>query len=102
VANWKVSLTDDAKADFKGLDGSEKILIAKQLLKLERNPDIGQPSGSKMGMDLTGYFKLYADRKRIRIVYAIEGDLVKVIAVGKREDMEIYRLASKRYSLKPE
>lgn len=102
MANWKVSLTDLAKADFKELDGSERILIAKQLLKLERNPYIGQPLGNRMGMDLTGYFKLYADKKRIRIVYGIEGDMVKVVAVGRREDMEIYRLASKRHPLKPE
>ena len=102
MPNWKVSLTDDARLDFKGLDGSEKILIAKQLLKLEKNPRIGHPLGAKMGMDLTGYFKLYADKKRLRIVYAIEDDLVRVVAIGKREEMEIYQLASKRPWREPE
>jgi len=47
-------------------------------------------------MDLTGHYKLYADKKRVRIVYSIEGDLVKVVAIGQREDMDVYRLASKR------
>lgn len=102
MPNWKVSLTDDARADFKGLDGSEKIFIAKQLLKLERDPEIGHPLGTKMGLDLTGYYKVYADKKRLRIVYVIEDDLVKIVAIGKREEMEIYQLASRRRAKQPE
>jgi len=49
-----------------------------------------------MGMDLTGYFKLYADGRRLRIVYTIEEPVVKVIAIGKREGMEVYKLALQR------
>jgi len=30
------------------------------------------------------------------IVYAFEGEIIKVIAIGKREEMEVYRLAMKR------
>ncbi|MEW6664069.1 MAG: hypothetical protein AB1512_02455 [Thermodesulfobacteriota bacterium] len=49
-----------------------------------------------MGMDLTGYFKLYADGRRLRIVYIPEGEIIKIIAIGKREGMEVYKLAIKR------
>jgi mRNA interferase RelE/StbE len=85
--------------DYRKLDGSQKLQIAKQLVKLEKGPGIGKQLGSKMGIDLTGYFKLYADKKRLRIVYTVEADTIitiKVIAIGQREDMEAYRLAWKR------
>ena len=32
----------------------------KQLAKLERDPHVGKHLGNKMGMDLTGYHRLYA------------------------------------------
>jgi len=52
--------------------------------------------GNKAGLNLEGYFKLYADKKRIRIIYEEIDDVIKVIAVDKREDMEVYRIALKR------
>jgi len=96
VTTWTVRLTKDSKGDFRKLDGREKAIVAKRLISLERDPGIGNPLGNKMGMDLAGYFKLYADGKRLRIVYAFEGKIIKVIAIGKREEMEVYRLAMKR------
>ena len=42
------------------------------------------------------YFKLYADKKRIRIIYEEIDHVIKVIAIDKREDMEVYRIALKR------
>jgi len=47
---------------------------------------------------LTGYKKVYVDKKRVRIVSKIveEKIVVYVIAVGKRDDMEVYEIASKR------
>ena len=40
--------------------------------------------------------KLYADKKRIRIIYEEIDHIVKIIAIDKREDMEVYRIALKR------
>ena len=71
----------------------------KQLVKLERNPKYGAPLGNKAGINLEGYFKLYADKKRIRIIYEEIGHVIKVIAIDKREDMEVYRIALKRILL---
>jgi mRNA interferase RelE/StbE len=68
----------------------------KQLVKLERNPKYGAPLGNKAGINLEGYFKLYADKKRIRIIYEDIDHVIKVIAIDKREDMEVYRIALKR------
>nr|NJM01454.1 addiction module toxin RelE [Desulfobacula sp.] len=95
---WKIELIPEARADFKELDGSVKKQVLKQLIKLERNPNCGSALGNKAGINLEGYFKLYAVRKQIRIVYHRKGQLIKIIAIDKREDMEVYRIALKRIS----
>lgn len=96
MPTWKVELVPEAHADFKRLDGSVKKKVLKQLIKLEKNPDYGNPLGNKAGINLDGYFKLYADDKRIRIIYEKIDNIIKVIAIDKREDMEVYRIALKR------
>jgi len=100
VPTWKVELTPEALADFNKLDGSVKKQILKQIVKLERNPKYGDPLGNKAGINLEGYFKLYADKKRIRIIYEEIDHIVKIIAIDKREDMEVYRMALKRIQIK--
>lgn len=89
---YKVFLTEDAVADFKGLDGSVKKLVAKQLKKLEDAPHLGQPLGNMADFDLSGYYKMYAARKSIRIVYHIveEEVFVEVVGIGRRADFEVY------------
>jgi len=69
VPTWKVELIQEAQNDFNSLDGSVKKRVLKQLVKLEQNPNYGDPLGNKAGINLDGYFKLYADNKRIRIIY---------------------------------
>jgi mRNA interferase RelE/StbE len=96
VATWKVELVPEAKDDFGSLDGSVKKRVLKQLVKLEQNPKYGDPLGNKAGINLEGYFKLYADKKRIRIIYEVIGDVIKIVAIDKRENMEVYRIALKR------
>lgn len=97
MPNWKVELVPEAVEDFSSLDGSLRKRVLKQLVKLEKNPEYGEPLGNKAGFNLEGYFKLYADKKRIRIVYAKPiGDVIKVIAIDKRENLEVYRIALKR------
>ena len=100
MKNWKVKLTEDTKQDFKSLEGSQRKLVLKQLLKLEKNPYYGKPLGNKLGLDLTGYYKLYADKKKIRIIYTLETDTVKIIAIDKREDLKVYKIASERIKKK--
>ena len=96
MLTWKVELIPEAQADFNRLDGSIKKRILKQLVKLEQNPKYGDPLGNKAGINLEGYFKLYADKKRIRIIYEIIDHIIKIIAIDKRKNMEVYRIALKR------
>ena len=96
MLTWKVELIPEAQTDFNRLDGSVKKRILKQLVKLEQNPKYGDPLGNKAGINLEGYFKLYADKKRIRIIYEEIDHIIKIIAIDKRENMEVYRIALKR------
>lgn len=96
MPTWKVELIQEARNDFNSLDGSVKKRVLKQLVKLEQNPNYGDPLGNKAGINLDGYFKLYADNKRIRIIYEKLDNIIKVIAIDKREDLEVYRIALKR------
>ncbi|OHE66116.1 MAG: hypothetical protein A2001_11600 [Treponema sp. GWC1_61_84] len=98
MAAYRILFHPAALREFRSLDGGVRALVAKQIAKLELYPYLGDPLGNKHGYDLTGYRKMYADRKRIRIVYSIVEDLVlvKIIAVGRRADDEVYRDADAR------
>jgi len=98
--NYEIKFIPSAQKDFEKLDGRRKILVAKQIKKLENNPYAGQHLGHKAGINLTGYYKLYVDRKKIRIVYTVieEEIFVKIIVIGEREDFSVYREAAKRIS----
>ena len=89
---FNVLLIQEAKKDFEKLDGSIKKQILKKLILLETNPFLGKPLGNRAGMDLTGYYKLYAYKKKIRIIYEIQDDalIIMIMSIGKREDFTVY------------
>ena len=95
---YNVHLIEEAKKDFKRLDNSQKIPVAKQLKRLENSPYKGKPLGNKFGIDLTGYYKLYVLKKQIRIIYTVveKKVMVEVISIGKREEFAAYKDAYKR------
>ena len=77
------------------LDKGDANRVFKKVNALEHSPDQqGVPLGNKANIDLTGYRKLVLLDRRVRAIYRVEGSsLVRVIVIGKREDMEVYRLA---------
>jgi len=95
---YKLIIKKEAKDDLSELTHSQKLLIIKQFKKLETSPQLGILLGNKSGYDLTGYRKMYLDKKKLRIVYRIVDDVieVEVIAIGKRDDMDVYAKASER------
>lgn len=99
---YNVVLTVAAAEDFRRLDGSLKEPVAKQLSKLETAPRLGEHLGNRAGLDLAGYYKLYAAKKSIRIVYRIidQEIRVEVVAIGKREDLAVYQEALQRLKSK--
>ena len=96
--NYKIKFHPLAEKELNKLDGSVKILVVKQISKLSNNPEYGEDLGNKHGYDLTGYKKIYVNNKKIRIIYKIEKEkvLIKIIAIGKRNDFEAYQDADKR------
>ena len=95
---FEIKFHPAALKEFCELDGSIKKLVKKQLDKLKKSPFLGEELGNKNGYDLTGYRKMYACKKQIRIVYSVIKNvlIVKIIAIGKREDMEVYATAAER------
>lgn len=96
---YRVELHPDAVNDFDKLDGSIRKEVAKKIDALINNPFLGKPLGNKFGINLTGFYKLYISKKKYRIVYRLIGDyleVIEIIAIGKREKGEVYKMAFKR------
>ena len=97
--SYKIILHPDViKKDLLQLSKAQLILVYKQFKKLQVSPELGQRLGNKSGYNLSGYRKIYVDKKKIRIVYTIVEEIisVEIIAVGKRDDMSVYRDADSR------
>ena len=88
----------EAGHDLAKLDNSIKKLFAKKLSQIIKNPQMGYELGHINNLDLTGFRKAYFDNKRYRIVYQVCDDeiIIHIIAIGKRDNMEVYKKASQR------
>ena len=84
--------------DLKQLNNSVRIEVFKKIKKIQKSPELGEALGNKGGMNLTGLRKMYVYKKQIRIVYEVIENIVviKILAIGKREDMEVYKQVSQR------
>ena len=84
--------------DLQQLNNSIRIEVFKKIKKIQQSPELGLDLGNKNGLNLTGLKKMYVAKKKIRIVYEIIETIVviKVLAVGKREDMQVYKEATER------
>jgi len=88
----------EAEKELAKLNHSVQILFTKTLKKILKSPELGQELGNKNNLDLTGLKKMYFDNKRYRIVYEVlESEVViYLIAIGKRDKMEVYEKAVER------
>lgn len=100
---YKVKLTEYAQKDFDDLDGSVKKEAAKALRKLATSPEYGMMLGNKHGINLSGCYKLYFNDRKNRIVYTLftieeeSGEqIVRVVAIGPRDDLEVYKTVADR------
>jgi mRNA interferase RelE/StbE len=95
---YKIEFHEDVRKDLKELGNSTAALVFKKLLKISQNPLVGDDLGNKANYNLAGLRKVYVDNKRVRIVYKIIEDKIEVfvIAVGKRDSMEVYKKAANR------
>jgi len=84
--------------DLKKLNNSVRIEVFKKIKKIQISPELGEALGNKNGLNLAGLKKMYVAKKQIRIVYEVVNKIVvvKVLAIGKREGMEVYLEADRR------
>ena len=101
---WKIRITDEAKKDFRDLDGSVKKQVMAGILKVSKAPlpspqGYGKPLGSKNGNNLTGFFKIKYRGIGIRVVYTLVLDesIMNIIVISERDDNFCYELAIKLY-----
>ncbi|MFP4332721.1 MAG: type II toxin-antitoxin system RelE family toxin [Campylobacterales bacterium] len=95
---YKIKTHPKIEDDLNELDHSLRIQVFKKLKKLQDSPELGLPLGNKYNMDLSGFKKLYVAKKHVRIVYEIQEDILCIytVAIGKRDDMEVYKKAFER------
>jgi len=92
---YELNIHPEIEEDLREIDHSLRIQVFKKLKQIQQSPELGLPLGNKYNMDLTGFRKVYVAKKKVRIVYEILGDILSiyVIAIGKRDDMEVYEKA---------
>ena len=92
---YSLKLHDKVYDDLKVLDNALVIKVFKKLKQIQQSPQIGENLGNKNGMNLSGFKKVYIDKKRVRIVFEVQDDILTIytIAVGQRDDMEVYKKA---------
>ncbi|MDD2508830.1 MAG: hypothetical protein PHS78_07315 [Aliarcobacter skirrowii] len=95
---YSLKLHDKVYDDLKVLDNALIIKVFKKLKQIQQSPQIGENLGNKNGMNLSGFKKVYIDKKRVRIVFEVQDDILTIytIAVGQRDDMEVYKKAFDR------
>jgi len=96
---YRVEFLPDTEKDFNRFDGSIKREVVKKIDSLAENPFLGKPLGSRFGIDLTGFYKLYVAKRKYRIVYRLVGkyiEVIEIVGIGKRDKEEVCKLVERR------
>lgn len=95
---YELKLHPKVEEDLKELDNSLQIQVFKKLKQIQNSPQLGFPLGNKNNMNLSGFRKVYVAKKKVRIIYEIQDDILSIytIAIGKRDYMEVYKKANER------
>ena len=103
---WKIDYHPEAKKELKQLDGSQRKIVLKAIIKISENQKsnteggYGKPLGNKNGNNLTGLFKIKLKGLGLRVVYKLEKvepeNITRIIVISIREDNEVYEIAAKR------
>lgn len=96
---YRLMFLPQALQEWHALDGSVKDNLKKLLAKRLDNPHV--PGGELHG-DLAGCYKIKLNKQGVRLVYAVEDQvlIVMVMAVDRREDSVVYRSAMTRLTEK--
>ena len=97
----KLRFLKEANDDFIALDGSQKKWVRAALERLEeRGGEIGEPLGNHEAANLHGFKKIKNRKLGLRIIFREnredEIEIIEIIVIGRRDDLEVYRIAGKR------
>lgn len=93
---YSIEFLEEAKEDYKGLDGSQRKLVDKSLKRIKER---GMEAGEALHGDLAGCRKLKHKKAGLRVIFrqSAKGlEVVQIIAIGKRSDSEVYNTANTR------
>ena len=101
---WEIEIRAEAVEDYFKLDGTQQALVLKRLEIVRQNPlpknegGYGEPLGSKADLDLRDCLKVKLVKAGIRVIYTLERSIkqMKIVVIGMRADLEVYREAAKR------
>jgi mRNA interferase RelE/StbE len=84
IKKYEVLVSLEFERELKKLSRDMQEIAKKKLKELETNPRKGDP----LKYDLMGFYSLHFHRNKYRIIYTIEENIVKVLAlaIGKRTD----------------
>jgi len=96
-----VEIHDRFKKDFALLDGRQKRIVAKAIIKIASAPgEYGEPLGNQHDRILVNFRSAYLDRKNLRLVWMVTPqdtlELMLVVAVGKRTRLRVYETVNSR------
>ncbi|WP_426273560.1 type II toxin-antitoxin system RelE family toxin [Exiguobacterium sp. R-17] len=93
---YQLEWTQYSKEDYDNLDGSQKIFVDKAL---NRIISLGMAAGQPLSGNLAHCNKLKNRKMGLRVVFReVEGKLqiIQIVAIGKRDKDEIYKMAEQR------
>lgn len=97
---YSVQFLEEAKKDYSNLSGDQRKLIDKGINRLEEKGDqIGDSLGNNQETKLLGAKKLKFRRAGLRIIFRVNKEnieIIDIVAIGKRSDSEIYKIAHNR------
>ena len=85
-------LSDRARDFIRKMQSKHAVQVLLKIIALCENPY--PPDSKPIRGSREGYLR--ADSGEYRIVYCVEGDTLEVVAVGKRNDDEVYRRLARR------
>lgn len=101
---WEICITDEAKNDYRKLEGSVRKQVLAGIIKVSKAPlpspdGYGKPLGNKSGNNLTGFFKIKYRGIGIRVVYTLVTDrrIMNIVVISERNDNDCYDLAGRLY-----
>lgn len=101
---WEIRITEEAKKDYKKIEGSVKKQVLAGIVKVSKAPlpspdGYGKPLGNKNGNKLTGFFKIKYRDIGIRVVYTlvIDRKIMNIVVISQRDDNYCYDMAGKLY-----